>query len=35
MDILEKKPGTKRPVIVGAAILVFAERGIDEPVCVR
>ena len=29
MDILEKKPGTKRPVIVRAATLLFAERGID------
>lgn len=29
MDILEKKPGTKRPVIVQAATLLFAERGID------
>ena len=29
MDILEKKPGTKRPVIVRAATLLFAEKGID------
>lgn len=29
MDILEKKPGTKRPAIVRAATLLFAERGID------
>jgi AcrR family transcriptional regulator len=29
MDILEKKPGTKRPAIVRAATALFAERGID------
>jgi AcrR family transcriptional regulator len=29
MDILEKKPGTKRPAIVRAATLLFAEKGID------
>jgi AcrR family transcriptional regulator len=29
MDILEKKPGTKRPVIVRSATSLFARRGID------
>jgi AcrR family transcriptional regulator len=29
MDIVEKKPGTKRPAIVRARTLLFAEKGID------
>ncbi len=29
MDILEKKPTTKRPVIVRAATALFAKRGVD------
>ena len=29
MDILEKKPDTKRPVIVRAATALFAKRGVD------
>jgi len=29
MDILEHKPGTRRPAIVEAATTLFAERGID------
>jgi AcrR family transcriptional regulator len=29
MDILQDKPGTKRPAIVEAATALFAERGID------
>jgi AcrR family transcriptional regulator len=29
MDILEKKPTTKRPVIIRAATALFAQRGVD------
>jgi AcrR family transcriptional regulator len=29
MDILDEKPGTKRPVIVRAATSLFAKRGVD------
>src|SRR5215472_19361603 len=29
MDILDEKPGTKRPVIIRAATSLFAKRGVD------
>jgi len=29
MDILAEKPGTKRPIIIHAATLLFAQRGVD------